>query len=39
MTAVAPNDASIKWEHHWDDARSRARNERKLLLIDVEKDD
>lgn len=28
----------IVWEHRWDDARSRARNERKLLLIDVEKD-
>lgn len=29
---------SIRWEHDWDAALSRARAERKPLLVDVEKD-
>lgn len=30
--------ASIRWERSWDAALHRARTERRLLLIDVEKD-
>lgn len=28
----------IEWEHNWEAATHRARSERKLLLVDVEKD-
>ena len=30
--------ASISWERDWDAAADRARRERRLLLVDVEKD-
>jgi hypothetical protein len=32
------DDARIDWEHDWDTALERARGERRLLLIDVEKE-
>jgi hypothetical protein len=28
----------LRWEHDWDAAMTRARQERRLLLIDVEKE-
>ena len=36
MTAV--EQRGISWERDWDAAINRARQERRLLLIDVEKD-
>jgi hypothetical protein len=36
MTAV--EQKGISWEHDWDAAIHRARQERRLLLIDVEKE-
>jgi len=36
MTAV--EQPGISWERDWDAAKHRARQERRLLLIDVEKD-
>jgi hypothetical protein len=36
MTAV--EQPGISWERDWDTAIRRARQERRLLLIDVEKD-
>jgi hypothetical protein len=33
-----PEAPNIAWEHDWETALRRARSERKLLLIDVEKD-
>jgi len=35
---VAVEQPSISWERDWDVAIHRARQERRLLLIDVEKD-
>jgi hypothetical protein len=32
------SEPRIAWEHDWDAARERARRERRLLLIDVEKE-
>ena len=36
MTAMEQHD--ISWERDWDAAIQRARQERRLLLIDVEKE-
>ena len=33
------NQAAIQWERDWDTAVRRAQEERRLLLIDVEKED
>lgn len=38
MTDLVSNNEAIVWEHDWDDAVRRARNERRLLLVDVEKE-
>jgi hypothetical protein len=38
MAASEAEDQGISWEHEWEGAARRARNERKLLLVDVEKD-
>lgn len=40
MTSSQLHDGllDIAWEHDWETALRRARSERKLLLIDVEKD-
>jgi hypothetical protein len=38
MTVSEPDISRIAWEHEWEGAARRARNERKLLLVDVEKD-
>ena len=38
MTNDRPIDQAIAWEHDWETAQHRARNERRLLLVDVEKD-
>jgi hypothetical protein len=38
MSAVEPQEDGIAWERDWDAANHRARQERRLLLIDVEKD-
>jgi hypothetical protein len=34
----APGERQIDWEQDWDAANTRARQERRLLLIDVEKE-
>lgn len=39
MAVSKPDNPRIAWEHDWEGAARRARNERKLLLVDVEKDD
>jgi hypothetical protein len=38
MAASTLENPQISWEHDWEGAARRARNERKLLLVDVEKD-
>ncbi len=38
MTNDWPVDQAITWEHDWEVAQRRARDERRLLLVDVEKD-
>lgn len=38
MADIISNNEAIVWEHDWEEAERRARNERRLLLIDVEKD-
>ena len=35
---TASENRGIRWERDWDTAMSRARRERRLLLIDVEKE-
>ena len=30
--------SGVDWSHYWDEAVGRARQKRRLLLIDVEKD-
>lgn len=35
---TATDHSELHWERDWDAALSRARSERRLLLIDVEKD-
>lgn len=35
---TAADQPSLHWEHDWDAAMTRASRERRLLLIDVEKD-
>ena len=37
-TMAIPERASIEWERDWQTAVERAGRERRLLLIDVEKD-
>jgi hypothetical protein len=38
MAESKAENPQISWEHEWEGAARRARNERKLLLIDIEKD-
>ena len=38
MTNDQRPSQAICWEHDWEVAQRRARDERRLLLIDVEKD-
>jgi hypothetical protein len=38
LTTVCDDAPAIAWEHDWEIALQRARSERKLLLVDVEKD-
>jgi len=38
MTNDRPVNSAILWEHDWESAQRRARTERRLLLVDVEKD-
>ena len=35
---TASEQHGIRWEHAWDAAMTRVRQERRLLLIDVEKE-
>jgi hypothetical protein len=35
---AASEQHGLRWEHDWDAAMARARQERRLLLIDVEKE-
>jgi hypothetical protein len=35
---MGTDERGIVWEHDWDEALARAQRERKLLLIDVEKE-
>jgi hypothetical protein len=35
---ATPTDGQIAWEREWDEAVQRARQERRLLLVDVEKE-
>ena len=32
------DENGLRWEHDWDAAMARARQERRMLLVDVEKD-
>lgn len=35
---IESSETTIQWERDWDTATARAKRERRLLLIDVEKD-
>lgn len=37
MRDFDPDVPAIEWEHEWDAAVARARDERRLLLVDVER--